>query len=71
MIHYDIITPSQAYEDYSFEELRYAAPVARRPLETMLVRCHGDATFSASWTPSVSTHYRLLVTIDGYDTGEV
>ncbi|XP_062572114.1 E3 ubiquitin-protein ligase MYCBP2-like, partial [Saccostrea cucullata] len=61
----------KAYENYSFEELRYAAPAVPRPSENMLVRCNSDGTYVANWTPSNIGLYKILVTIDDFDTGEI
>ena len=35
---YHAITVQKAFDNYSFEELRYASPALRRPSESMLVR---------------------------------
>lgn len=59
----------QAYENYSFEELRFAAPAVPRPSENMLVRCNSDGTYVANWTPSNIGLYNIHVTIDDFDTG--
>ena len=48
---YHAITVSKAYDNYSFEELRYASPKLQRQSENMLVRPNGDGTYSANWTP--------------------
>ena len=61
----------QAYEDYSFEELRWMSPMKRRTSETMLVRPNADGSFSANWTPSASGRYTIYVTIDGYPLEEI
>ena len=60
---------SQAYENYSFEELRYASPTVRRPTENMLVRDNGDGSYTASWTPATSGLYHVLVKLDDFDAG--
>ncbi|XP_062580615.1 E3 ubiquitin-protein ligase MYCBP2-like [Saccostrea cucullata] len=65
------ISMMKAYENYSFEELRYAAPAVPRPSENMLVRCNSDGTYVANWTPSNIGLYKILVTIDDFDTGEI
>ena len=62
---YHAITVSKAYDDYSFEELRYASPKLQRQSENMLVRPNGDGTYSANWTPANVGWYRLLVCLDG------
>ncbi|WAQ99892.1 MYCB2-like protein [Mya arenaria] len=59
------------YENYSFEELRWAAPAVPRPSENMLVRSGEDGTYCANWTPSSIGFYNILVSIDGFETGEV
>jgi len=62
---YHAITVSKAYDNYSFEELRYASPKLQRQSENMLVRPNGDGTYSANWTPGNVGWYRLLVSLDG------
>ena len=62
---YHAITVSKAYDNYSFEELRYASPKIQRQSENMLVRPNGDGTYSANWTPGNVGWYRLLVSLDG------
>ena len=42
---YHAICMMKTYENYSFEELRYAAPAMRRPSENMLVRANNDGTY--------------------------
>lgn len=61
----------KAYQNYSFEELRYASPPVKRSSENMLVRPNGDGTYSATWTPASVGCYSVLVNIDGYDMEEV
>lgn len=65
------ISMMKAYENYSFEELRFAAPAVPRPSENMLVRCNSDGTYVANWTPSNIGLYNIHVNIDDFDTGEV
>ncbi|CAB1347399.1 unnamed protein product, partial [Coregonus sp. 'balchen'] len=48
---YIAITMMKAYENYSFEELRFASPTPKRPSENMLIRANTDGTYSANWTP--------------------
>ncbi len=60
----------QSYENYSFEELRFAAPVVPRPSENMLVRANSDGTYSANWTPGSVGWYKIQVMLDGYETGK-
>jgi len=61
----------QAYDNYSFEELRFMSPALRRTSENMLVRPNSDGTYSATWTPASTGWYMVLVTIDGYPLEEV
>ncbi|XP_048243746.1 E3 ubiquitin-protein ligase MYCBP2-like isoform X7 [Haliotis rufescens] len=65
------ITIMKAYENYSFEELRFAAPAVPRPSENMLVRANNDGTFSANWTPGCVGFYNIHATIDGFEAGDV
>ncbi|XP_047115899.1 E3 ubiquitin-protein ligase highwire-like [Schistocerca piceifrons] len=67
---YYAISLMKAYENYSFEELRYTSPAVKRSSENMLVRPNGDGTYSATWTPGSVGWYSVLVTIDGYDMEE-
>ena len=67
IIHFTL----QAYENYSFEELRFMSPVKRRTSETMLVRPNADGSYSANWTPSAAGLFTILVTIDGYPLEDV
>ncbi|XP_076446720.1 E3 ubiquitin-protein ligase MYCBP2-like isoform X7 [Babylonia areolata] len=64
------ITVMKAYENYSFEELRFAAPTVPRPSENMLVRANTDGTLTANWTPGCVGYYNIHVVIDGFDAGE-
>ena len=68
-VHY-LYVHLQQYENYSFEELRYAAPVVRCPSENMLVRANNDGTYCANWTPGGVGFYNVHITIDGFDSGE-
>ncbi|KAG8137644.1 hypothetical protein E2320_004879 [Naja naja] len=43
--------PMIVYENYSFEELRFASPTPKRPSENMLIRVNNDGTYCANWTP--------------------
>ena len=61
----------QAYENYSFEELRYMSPAIRRPTENMLVRSNNDGSYSCNWTPGATGWYSLNITIDGYQLDKV
>ncbi|KAB0796834.1 hypothetical protein PPYR_10895 [Photinus pyralis] len=65
------ITVMKAYQNYSFEELRYTSPPVKRSSENMLVRPNGDGTYSATWTPASVGCYSIVVNIDGYDMEEV
>jgi hypothetical protein len=62
---YHAITVNKAYDNYSFEELRWASPRLQRQAENMLVRPNGDGTYSASWTPGNVGWYRLSILLDG------
>ena len=61
----------QAYENYSFEELRFTAPAPKRASETMLVRANGDGTYAATWTPGSVGWYAVKATVDGYEIDQV
>ncbi|CAL4135754.1 unnamed protein product, partial [Meganyctiphanes norvegica] len=67
---YCAISMIKAYENYSFEELRYMSPAMRRPTENMLVRTNNDGTYSCNWNPGATGWYSLHVTIDGYQLEE-
>ncbi len=67
---YHAITIQKCYDNYSFEELRFAAPVVQRQSENMLVRANSDGTYSANWTPGNVGGYKIHVTIDGFDMTE-
>ncbi|KAL4230611.1 E3 ubiquitin-protein ligase mycbp2 [Mactra antiquata] len=60
----------KAYENFSFEELRWAAPAVPRPSENMLVRSADDGTYHANWTPSSIGLYNIFISVDGFETGE-
>lgn len=68
---YHSVTVMKAYENYSFEELRYMSPNNKRTSENMLVRPYNDGTYSATWTPASTGWYSVLVTVDGYPLDEV
>ncbi|XP_031649241.1 E3 ubiquitin-protein ligase MYCBP2 isoform X10 [Oncorhynchus kisutch] len=68
---YIAITMMKAYENYSFEELRFASPTPKRPSENMLIRANTDGTYSANWTPGAVGLYTIHVTIDGIEIGNV
>ncbi|KMQ98404.1 putative e3 ubiquitin-protein ligase mycbp2-like protein [Lasius niger] len=61
------ITIMKAYQNYSFEELRFMSPTVKRSSESMLVRPNGDGSYSATWTPSSVGWYSLMITVDGYN----
>nr|XP_018897368.1 PREDICTED: E3 ubiquitin-protein ligase MYCBP2-like [Bemisia tabaci] len=58
------ISIMKAYENYSFEELRFMAPPVQRTCETMMVRAHGDGSVTGTWTPANIGCYSIQVTID-------
>ncbi|XP_068123982.1 E3 ubiquitin-protein ligase MYCBP2 isoform X16 [Hyperolius riggenbachi] len=64
---YIAITMMKVYESYSFEELRYASPMPKRPSENMLIRVNNDGTYCANWTPGAVGLYTIHVTIDGIE----
>nr|XP_054484261.1 E3 ubiquitin-protein ligase MYCBP2 isoform X24 [Agelaius phoeniceus] len=64
---YIAITMMKAYENYSFEELRFASPTPKRPSENMLIRVNNDGTYCANWTPGAVGLYTIHVTIDGIE----
>ncbi|XP_058885305.1 E3 ubiquitin-protein ligase MYCBP2 isoform X8 [Acipenser ruthenus] len=64
---YIAITMMKAYENYSFEELRFASPTPKRPSENMLIRANTDGTYGANWTPGAVGLYTIHVTIDGIE----
>ena len=68
---YHAITVQKSYDNYSFEELRYASPAIQRQSENMLVRANNDGTYSANWTPANVGWYQLHVTIDNCDLPKV
>ncbi|KAM9484001.1 E3 ubiquitin-protein ligase MYCBP2 isoform 14-T14 [Salvelinus alpinus] len=64
---YIAITMMKAYENYSFEELRFASPTPKRPSENMLIWANTDGTYSANWTPGAVGLYTIHVTIDSIE----
>ena len=68
---YTAICIMKHYENYSFEELRFATPPVKRPSEKMLVSTNNDGTFTAGWTPGSVGLYDIHVRVDGYPIGEV
>ncbi len=67
---YHAITVQKCYDNYSFEELRFASPPVQRQSENMLVRANSDGTYSANWTPGNIGGYKIHVNIDGCDMTE-
>ena len=67
---YHSITVQKCYDNYSFEELRFAAPKQQRKSENMLVRANADGTYAANWTPGNVGVYRIHVVVDGCEMGE-
>ena len=65
-----IYTVQKCFDNYSFEELRFASPALQRQSENMLVRANNDGTFSANWTPGNIGGYKIHVTIDGCEMAE-
>lgn len=65
------ITVMKAYQNYSFEELRFMSPAIKRTSENMLVRPNNDGSYSATWTPSSIGWYSIIITIDGYNMEDV
>lgn len=65
------ITIMKAYQNYSFEELRFMSPAIKRSSESMLVRPNGDGSYSATWTPSSVGWYSLMITVDSYNMEDV
>lgn len=68
---YNAITMMKAFENYSFEELRFYSPTVKRNSETMLVRPNSDGTYCITWTPSTVGWYSILITVDDYALEEV
>lgn len=62
---------SQAYGQYSFEELRYFSPVQTRITETLQAQDMEDGTFGVAWIPSSVGSYCLTVSIDGIPLEEI
>ncbi|XP_071483043.1 E3 ubiquitin-protein ligase MYCBP2-like [Diadema antillarum] len=68
---YNSITMMKEYENFSFEELRFASLPVTRPNESMLVRDNADGSYTANWTPSSTGTYSIHVTIDGHALEDV
>ena len=64
-MRYHAITFMSAYEEYSFEELRFMTPVKKRPVELLTIRDNKDGTYVAYWTPNLPGMYNVSVKIDG------
>ncbi|XP_055684525.1 E3 ubiquitin-protein ligase highwire isoform X1 [Lutzomyia longipalpis] len=62
---YKAITFMKAYEEYSFEELRFVNPIQTRIVETLTAKNMEDGTFAVAWTPNSVGNFCLTVTIDG------
>ncbi|KAI5734120.1 hypothetical protein M8J77_002638 [Diaphorina citri] len=56
----------KAYENYSYEELRFASQTNKRKSEEIQVKCNSDGMYPASWTPARATWYSIIACIDGY-----
>ena len=54
---YHAITVQPAYENYSFEELRYASPALQRQSETMLVSQKKTTGFKVIFYSKVTQFY--------------
>eukprot|EP00094_Tigriopus_californicus_P010528 TCALIF_10156-PA protein Name:"Similar to MYCBP2 E3 ubiquitin-protein ligase MYCBP2 (Homo sapiens)" AED:0.02 eAED:0.04 QI:14/0.77/0.5/1/0.88/0.8/10/0/4914 len=67
---YHAITIQKCYDNYSFEELRFASPKLQRQSENMLVRAHNNGTYSANWAPGNVGIYRIYVIVDGSEMSE-
>lgn len=65
------ITFMKAYQNYSFEELRFCNPIQTRVTETLIAQDQGDLTFGTLWTPNSVGNFCLTVTIDGVALEEV
>lgn len=61
----------QAYQQYSFEELRFFSPTQTRVSETLYAHDMGDLTFGALWTPNSVGNFCLTISIDGISLEEV
>lgn len=65
------VTFMKAYQQYSFEELRFCNPIQARVTETLIAHDMGDLTFGALWTPNSIGSFCITVTIDGIALEEV
>lgn len=63
---YKAITFMKAYEDFSFEELRFVDPAQSRTSESITAQDNGNGTFTINWTPSTAGLFCLTVVIDGF-----
>lgn len=68
---YKAITFMKAYEDYSFEELRFVDPVQSRTSESITAQDNGNGTFSINWTPTTPGLFCLNVIVDGFTMEDV
>jgi hypothetical protein len=66
-MRYHAISMMPEFQSYSFEELRFTAPVTTKTTESVMVTSNNDGTFIASWIPNTSGFYRLSVSIDGHE----
>lgn len=65
------ITLMKAFQQYSFEELRFASPIQTRTSEILFAQDLGNGSFSATWTPNSVGNYSLKVSIDGICLEEI
>lgn len=65
------VTFMKAYQQYSFEELRFCSPTQTRVSETLIAQDLGDLTFGGHWTPSSVGNFCITITIDGIALEEV
>lgn len=63
---YKAITFMKAYEDFSFEELRFVDPAQSRTSESIAAQDNGNGTFTINWTPTTAGLFCLTVVIDGF-----
>lgn len=61
----------QAYQHYSFEELRFFSPTQPRVSETLYAHDMGDLTFGALWIPNSVGNFCLTISIDGISLEDV
>lgn len=70
-MNYKAITFMKAYENFSFEELRYFEPTQSRVSESLLAADSKNGMFSCSWTPAGTGGFCLTVVIDGMPLEEI